>query len=218
MKATWILICFCFLLSEASAQSAFELDTNQVRQQSAQAAQEALKTLKGLAAEDAQALGFEAAEEASKAELDAPIQDYMVKLDALREFQAGQSPVALLSPTGLLVYPVKVAGEVKSSIELRKDGADWKAASFGAHLSVKSLHAARQRVMTLKRSADKDPIRVGIPALNLTFIGYYEDGKLMLNPTNDEDAYGVRANTAVPAAELFERLRPFAQQHNGLPG
>jgi hypothetical protein len=58
---------------------------------------------------------------------------------------------------------------------------------------------------------------VRIPALNLTFIGYTDDGKLMLDSVGEVNAYGIRPGSTLPATEIFERLRAFAQRHDELP-
>jgi hypothetical protein len=166
--------------------------------------------------ENAVRMGFANPAEVQRAQLDNPLGDYMVRLDELSQYH-GADPSSLLHSTGLVTYPVKVGEKVQSSVTLRKQDSQWKAVSFGSPLLTTALHDARDGVVKRERRASQDFFQVRVPALNLHFVGHMVDGKLMLTPVRDIEAYGLKKGDTQPAAMIFAKLQPEAARDNGMP-
>ena len=60
-------------------------------------------------------------------------------------------------------------------------------------------------------------IVVHVAALNLYFLGYRVDGRLMLTPLESHSTYKLEGGAVLRADQVFATLAPVAQRHNGLP-
>jgi hypothetical protein len=193
-------------------------DIRTMTQESQPAARASLATLGALVTDqNAREMGFAAPGEAQQSELDVPMSDYLVGVDSLRGYAKGEDPMSLLRPTGQIVYPVRSAGTVRSSIILIKQGNNWRAVSFGAPALSKALDNTRTAVAGRDKVPVSSLFQVRIPALNLVFVGNTANGTLMLTSVADNDAYGVKRGVTQPAVDIFLRLKPEAERHNGLP-
>jgi hypothetical protein len=162
-------------------------------------------------------LGFESPEEVREASLGPYLQEYSVRLDRLREFRQDQDPEQLLSGGELVYFPVTVRGEVRSSIIVDRIQEQWQAANFGnAHL-IRILTSMRQRQSEAHRISPESFFVVRIPALNMYFLGYRDEARLQLIPTEDDESLGFVAGTALPAVQVFDMLIPAAREHDDLP-
>jgi len=54
--------------------------------------------------------------------------------------------------------------------------------------------------------------------MKLVFIGHGSDGSLILTPLMDYPAFGLRANTAAKAEEVFSKLAPATRAFRDTPG
>jgi phage shock protein PspC (stress-responsive transcriptional regulator) len=79
------------------------------------------------------------------------------------------------------------------------------------------LVTTRQRVVAGQPGGAAEAFQVRIPALNLIFVGNFVNGMLTLTSIMDVPMYGITANSPSDARELLAKLKPMAQQHNGLP-
>lgn len=170
-----------------------------------------------VSAENFDRLGFRSVDEARLAAADAPVAVYMVRLDQLRAFQPAQDPRELLMDLQTAVYPVRVGGEVRGVLELHRQGDAWRPRSIGNPAHGRILDGVRGRVAAAHRVAAESFIEVRIPALNAYFLGHEGKGDLLLTPMLDDEALGLKAGQALPAAELFQLLQPRALQHDGQP-
>jgi hypothetical protein len=199
-------------------QSPAGVDLGAAAQDSAAAAKASLPTLSALAqGENAPRLGFATPGDAERTELAPPLSDFLVGLDDLRSWQPGADPMRLLHSTGLILYPVKVGGAVRSSVTLKKQDAGWQAVSFGAPAQTQAVASARDKVADRPGAAGSQTFQVRIPAFNLVFVAHVSGGRLMLTPAVDAPAYGLSAGVTVAADELFTRLKPAAERDKGLP-
>lgn len=182
-------------------------------------ASEALVTFNKLVTEENYTvMGFESLSEARAASLGEHLRVFMVRLDQLQKYQPGSDPNKILSGGDLVIYPVTVEEQVRSSIVVAKAKERWNATSFGGSNQVKML--------TKVRKADSDstglPISsyfvVQVPSLNLYFIAHRADEVLMLTPLLDDPGYGFKAGFTMPADKVFEAILPTAKRHDGLPG
>lgn len=200
------------------AQNPGGVDLTAVAQESAAAARQSLPTLAELAKGDnAARMGFAAPGDAEKSELAAPLSDFIVGLDDLRSWQPATDPMSLLRPTGLVVYPVTTGGAVRSSVTLKKQDSAWQAVAFGAPAQSQAVAGARASVADKAKVAENKTFQVRIPAYNLVFVGYVDNGRLMLTPVVDTQRYGLSAGVAVAADQVFARIKPDAERDPGLP-
>jgi hypothetical protein len=194
------------------------VDLTAVAQESAAAAKQSLPTLAELAKGDnAARMGFAAPGDAERSELAAPLSDFIIGLDDLQSWQAGTDPMGLLRPTGLVVYPVKTSGSVRSSVTLKKQDSTWQAVAFGAPAQSQAVAGARAAVTGKANVAETRTFQVRIPAFNLVFVAYVDSGRLMLTPVVDAQRYGLSAGVAVAADQVLARLKPDAERDPGLP-
>ena len=195
------------------------VDLTAVARDSAAAARQSLPTLAELAKGDsAGRMGFAAPGDAERSELAAPLSDFIIGLDDLRSWQPGTDPMGLLRPTGLVVYPVKTSGAVRSSVTLKKQQDNtWQAVAFGAPAQSQAVAGARATVTDKANVAENRTFQVRIPAFNLVFVAYVDSGRLMLTPVVDTQRYGLSAGVAVAADQVLARLKPDAERDSGLP-
>ena len=163
-------------------------------------------------------MGFESVEEVRSAALEVPLKEYMVTLDRLQKYEPStDDPRTLLSDTGLVTYPVKVGDGVRSSLTLGNVKGEWKPLSFGdanLHKLYSRIRDENSKSAGLQKA---DYFAVRIPALNLVFLGYEKENRLMLVPILDDGAYGFRAGGSIPARDAFVAVREDARKHDGLP-
>jgi hypothetical protein len=182
------------------------------------AATQALDTLRKLVtADNAREMGFDGPGEAATATLGDPVRVQMVRLDALRAYVAGADPGGLLTEGNRVIYPVAVNNQVKSSIIVEGTGNQWKASSFGGPHLVQQMARYRADITArLKPAADSVTV-VHVAALNVYFLGYRVDGRLMLTPLENHPDYKLEAGSSLPADQVFTTLAPIARNYNGLP-
>jgi hypothetical protein len=176
-----------------------------------QAASNALATLQKLVTEqNYKALGFTSLDEVKSATLAKPLAQYDIGLDRLREYQVGKDPNALLTASSETIYPVTVAGQVRSSVTVVKKETGYTTASFGNANIVKAL--------SLYRGANvSEAFAVRISALGMYFLGNRVETRLMLTPVVEDNRLPFRIGVAVPAEDLLKAIIPLAQAYNGLP-
>ena len=145
-----------------SAQSASERpDARAWASQSRASAEKSLGTLRALASANPAAVGLKSADELRDAQLDTPRVVYAIRLDRLRAYTATTDIDSLLVPQKIL-YPVKLQGQVRTSVELEPRGAEWKAVTFGNG-------AFASRLTETAPSGDPGWFVVTVPALNVVF-------------------------------------------------
>jgi hypothetical protein len=190
-----------------------------MEKESGPAATAALSTLRELVDEETAApMGFRDLRELKASKLATPLPDLFVPLTALREYQDSRDPATLLQPSGEMLYPVIADGAVRSSVTVKQQDGAWKAVSFGSPLLSKALDSTRTAILKkAPGTASTDVFAVRIPALNLVFVGHFADKTLMLTPVADTPELKLRAAVTEPARDVFLRLKPVAEAHDGLP-
>lgn len=182
------------------------------------AATRGLESLRKLVnADNARDMGFDSVDEAAVAALGTPARVQMVRLDALRKYEASADPAALLTDANRVIYPVSVKDQVKSSVIVEGTGSQWKAASFGGPHLVRQMARFRADVSARLQPAADSVTVVHVAALNLYFLGYRVEDRLMLTPLENHPTYRLEAGSSLPANEVFAALAPIARDYNGLP-
>ena len=162
--------------------------------------------------------GMPTAEQMDAASLGEPLAVKMVRLDELSRYQAGAAePSALLTDLSTVIYPIRVSGEVRGEMVMRKADGTWSARGFGGPVHAKAIEQVRGLITAGARVSPSATMLVRVPALNLEFVGHRDASGLQLTPVRDFSAAGLTAGQTLPATQVFEQLSPLAKQHNGLP-
>ncbi|UCG61203.1 MAG: hypothetical protein JSV52_12885 [Candidatus Zixiibacteriota bacterium] len=185
-------------------------------------ATEALPVFSELVTKDNfEAMGFESLDDVKNVTLsdaEPPLQVFMVRLDHLKEYRAGDDVNPLLTGGGLAYYPVTINGQVAAAVGVEKMNEKWEATSVGDAALIKMFTSVRRESMDSTRLDANAYFVVWVAALNLHFVAYRADNSLMLIPVQDDDAYEFRSGEAMPAERVFEIILPAAQAHDGSPG
>jgi len=161
-----------------------------------------------------QTLGFASRGEGFQTQLGFPIRHYFVRLDRLRNFQAGRDPMGLFDSRSTVTYPLVGGGEAKSGVGLVWKNDQWQAASLGGAAMVKSWYGRRRRAAARLKLDPGAFFTVRVNALNMEFLGYLDSqSSLMLIPEKDDSSLGLWEGEPVPGDQLFLKLAPKAVNH-----
>jgi len=141
----------------------------------------------------------------------------MVRLDQLQKYQQGSDPNKLLTGGNQLVHPILVRGQVRSSITIGEVNGNWRAESFGGPSFIKLLTKVQKKASEIERLPLSANFVVRVPALNLYFIGYRIDNKLMLTPLQDNPGFKFKSGISMSADKIFTVILTAAKKHDGLP-
>lgn len=179
---------------------------------SSEAASHGLDTLRKLVnASNYRSMGFDSVDEVRSASLGDPLHIYMVRLDQLRDYQSNADPDKLLSDVDQELYPVVVVGSVRSAVLVEKQGEKWAAVSFGGANLVKALAQRRSDSAATSKTAAASYFEVHVAALNMYFLGFHQEDRLMLIPLVDDPQYKFSAGSPLPASDVFAALVPAAK-------
>lgn len=179
-------------------------------------ARKALQTLSALVTrENYKSMGFDSLQDAKSATLGIPLQQYMIRLDELKQYGPGTDLVQLLHSTETFTYPVLVQDRTRSSLTVRKQGGRWESESFGGGTYARLLTETRDRLAA--ENAGAELLEVRVPALNVAFVGVRKGGDLLLAPIQDDPRFKLERGKALPARDVLQALQPAAREHNGLP-
>jgi hypothetical protein len=156
------------------------------------------------------ALGFERVEEARAGKLGEALPVFMIRLDALQQYR-GEEPGRLLTDVQRAVYPVEVAGQVRTTVELHAVNGRWELARLGGAQKIRAMDKQRRTTMKARGLLSSDFFEVRIPALNLSFLGHHDADGLMLTPLVDDASLELQAGRPVLASQVLTRLVPLAQ-------
>jgi hypothetical protein len=157
----------------------------------------------------ARELGFDSSSDAadSNTQLGIPFPLIFVHLDIIAKYNSTISPDTYLVFAKRFIFPVKATGKTKSSItvlELTPPGQvaqEWKPVEWGATGLIRLLEKTRDTVAPPSPS-----FAFWIPALSRYFLGFFNDGKLLVVPLYDELKYGFVAGNPLPETEVFKKL------------
>ncbi len=178
----------------------------------AQAAAASLNTLAEIVGGDRpDKRGFGSASEAQASTISDGMPVLFVRLDSLVAHKSDQDAKTLLLDKQEVMYPVTVAGDVRSSVTVQKraDG-KWEAAKFGNAPVAQTSQSIRRSVLS-KRSADTGTVSlVEIPTVGALLLSHTEKGVLMVTPVYDIPGTSFTAGVTRTAAEVFSALQPLA--------
>lgn len=177
----------------------------------AKAAIEGVGKLAELVSNSPEMRGFRSVEELGAAVIEHPMPTYFVGVNALRAYEEGQDPHQLLTDRRMEMFPVTVAGEVRTAVFVDNMGGDrWKAGMWGYRKLASAAHEHRRRVMATRGLSSDRLLLVEMPSLSARFLGHDEDGQLMLTPLQDVPRTTFRAGETRQAREIVTVLQPIA--------
>lgn len=163
--------------------------------------------------------GMPAAHQMDKTALGEPFVVKMVQLDDLQRWQpaAGMDAAALVRDAQTLIYPVRVAGRINGEMVMRKVDGVWSPRGFAGPRHVQAMDSVRGLVTRAAALPAGSTMLVQVPALNIEFVAYTDEGGPQLTPLTSLPAAGLEAGRTLPAARVFDLLAPLAAQHDGQP-
>lgn len=215
----FITFVFLSLLFGANIFAQANMDTDAQRNvaETKDVAARALANFQKTGRENFKPMGFESGDELAGATLAEPLSVFMVELESLRGYQTGSDPNKLLKPIDKVVYPLAAKEQVRSSVIVQKGKEGWEATSIGGGNFARRASTAREELAKSTSLASNAFFVVQVPSLNAYFVGYRQDGKLMLASLANDLAMNLRAGAPLPAEQVFAQLAPVAQKYNGLP-
>lgn len=203
-----------FAFAQGAAQTGDQRDMRETKG----VALQALATLQELGRRTTfKEMGFQSVDEMANAKLGEPLSVYMVELEDLRAYRPGSDANKLLKPIDKVIYPVSANDQVRTSIVLQKGKEGWKTSDFGGANFARLATRARDESIKATNLPPAAYFVVQAPALNAYFVGYRQEGKLMLASLIDDPDMNLKAGTALPAEQVFDQLHPLAERYNGLP-
>jgi hypothetical protein len=212
-RALWLVISCVGLCCWVTSAGAQPDDSRDTREATVAAQAEMLEFSEVVSGENFRALGFSTPDEAKRAVLGEPIELYSVRLDELRRYDPAANPETLIRRQLQYLFPVLVAGKLRSSIEVAKVGSTWKGVRFGSPQIMRTLDGIRRTQAKELKRAPSSFFLVRVRALNVAFMGHRDGGTLWLTPIpNTTDVPLMTRRT--PAATVFRLLLPAAQRHD----
>lgn len=143
----------------------------------------------------------------SELSLGTPITVRGVDADLLGRYDGTSSPTQLWAKTDTLLYPVLHNGKIVSSVLLEPDAGQWKIACVGSMNGTTNIYEALKQV-----PAQATDTYVVHPAwLDRLYVIFEDAGNIQALHVYNDPQTGFRAGTIQPAAEVFGRLAPYAQ-------
>lgn len=163
-------------------------------------------------------MGFQTTQEVYVATVSLPpVEVRQVRVQDLSTYQTSKDPSILLQPTRMRIYPVVVTNETRCSIAFAEYPGGWRPVSYGYSRLSQLLTKARADSATTTGLPLDQFFGVQVRGLNALFLGYFVNGKLVLNTLIGDVTLGVVAGQTKPAEQIFAALVPAAQHQNGLP-
>lgn len=154
----------------------------------------------------ARALGFDSVEEAARATAGRPLPVYRVSILRLGKYQKGTRPEKILDvrPRTLLI-PILADGQIRSSFMIAESANSRTARIIGQGASNLLLGRKSEYLATIEAA-------VLIPDLRLRFLARDADKGFVMIPMKDYPIFELKADTEIPADQLFTKLAPIARR------
>jgi hypothetical protein len=182
--------------------------------QSKPAAHAALQTFRHIVdAQNYKAMGLDAVTDTASTALgdSAALVVFYVPLDTLRTYQLNADALGLLRGGDRILYPVLLRGVTRSSITLVRDTSTWRGVSYGGPNTARLVWRAVSEASSRPGGRSRRYFLVDVPGLNLVFVGYEKNGKLVLIPLLDDPQRRLKARADHRGDSVFVQLVPEAQ-------
>ncbi len=154
-------------------------------------------------------------EEAADTAMGKKIKVFVVGLDKLNAFNPGDNSKKILVDTKETVYPVYTGGILKTSLSIRKRSGGWKNASFGG-AEIHLLEPVRKSHSSANKLNETAYFAVRVPAMYLSFLGYYQKGELYLIPTHEHPDVTFELGKGVPAGDIYIELKSLVNKYKNV--
>lgn len=129
--------------------------------------------------EGLQRLGFASKSELLRATLAEPVSVYMVRLDSLQRYRAGDDvPSELLTALDSQIYPLQVDSRAKAAVFVDQG----KLSGFGSPRLTLQLEELRTQLAKQTGLPESAFFLVNIPALNVSLLGYHSKSASIAAP------------------------------------
>jgi len=146
-------------------------------------------------------VGIRSGAELLRATLDAPVDEYNIKIANLREWRHDGRASDILAKSPGAMIPVEVNGRVAATFRMMQEGGRWSVATFGGPALGRAWERAR---------ANGGQFLVEIDGLELAFAGRRVGDKIRLTPLFDEPNLKIGAGHEEAAEDIFTRIQPLA--------
>lgn len=160
-------------------------------------------------------MGFESPGQLREASLGEPIEELTIPLAVLKAGEPAGDSEKILEKSVTRHYPLVIQNRVLSEVTIRCEGDNWKPSGFGGIGHVRDMSQMRQRLAAEKNLKSHQIFEVAVPQLQISFMGYKEDGHLFLTPLYSDRRLGFTTGVPIRAEQVIEALRPMARE---LPG
>jgi hypothetical protein len=149
--------------------------------------------------------------EIEKTEIQKPLPIFLVKAEALANYAESKDPRLLLTDIHSFLYPISVAGAVKSSMQVdQSSGGEWRMVAVGRPNFIRGVSSSMDKAGP---GAANDELRiVEIPALNMYFVARIRGKEIVLAPVGDNAVLNLKGGEQAPASEVFVKLRDKAKK------
>lgn len=221
-KFSPIILAVLLIVSLCSCQKSAQYKaTKPVAKDAREAASLGLKTFPAMINENNfRAMGFRSVSEVRQARLGEPMKVFTVRLDKLMKYEDGiEADTILEKANNQVMYPIIVNSEARCSITVALRKEQWVVAQFGSSSLTQLVSSARRASVEETRLPLSAYMVIQVNALNMVFVGHQdrETNELMLTPVVDYPNLKLRMGSSQSATEVFKKLVPLAQGHNGLP-
>lgn len=185
--------------------------TAQDEQAQDQGAEKSHKALKKLPKKALEILNLTEAE-AAKTARGEKLKVYMLGLNKLKAFEAGDNTKKVMIDTQEIVYPIYVGSVLKTALSIRKRQGGWKDASMGS-AEIHFLEPVRKAHAKANGINVKSYYIVRVPGLYLSFLGYDLKGKMYLIPTHTSPDVKLNVGKSVSAEEIYLDIQPLVAKY-----
>jgi hypothetical protein len=186
--------------------------------QSQPGAQAALRTFRHLVdAQNYKRMGLDAVTDTGSTGLGDPLVVFYVPLDTLRTYKRNADALGLLRGGDRILYPVLLSGVTRSSITLVRDTSTWRGMSYGGPNTARLVWKALREASSRPGGRSRRYFLVDVPGLNLEFLAYEKNGKLVLIPLLDDPQRRLRARADHRGDSVFVQLVQEAQAAKDQP-
>jgi hypothetical protein len=124
-------------------------------------------------------------------------------------YNRGVDPAGLLHDGGLVFYPIVVGRNVMTGVWVRRMPDGWQPERIDG-VSARAINGTRATAVAQGAGQAKDFFVVEVPSLGVAFVANRQGTSVKMRPVRDMPAAQLQAGTEMDAADVFERLVPFA--------
>lgn len=140
---------------------------------------------------------------------------YMIGLDDVKKFQAGNDVNAIIKPLEAVeISLVDGNGAVQSSIEFVRRDNKWEPSGYGLSNDLVRVKNIQSQVPD---SIFRTARLISIPSLKTSFLATGSGAALNFVVLEDNAALELRRGAILPASDAVQRLVTSANEYNGLP-